>query len=100
MLVCGAVTPGIDVAVLPSLPWTSLPVVMLTAGTGFGSTASILAYGEGAAMSLGLIDIGAPADELVLGIACDFAAGAASDVACAVACCAGSPGARKYQHMR
>ena len=92
MLACGAVAPGIDVAVLPSCA-----LVVLTAGTGFGSTASILACCKGGAMSLGLIDIGAPADEFVaLGIACD----SASDVACAVACCAGWPGARKYQHLR
>jgi hypothetical protein len=32
---------------------------VLTAGAGFGSTASILAWGKGGATSLGLIDVGA-----------------------------------------
>jgi hypothetical protein len=82
-----------------------LSVVVLIPDAGFGSTASILTCGKDGALSPGLIDTGALAVGVArgpdgAGIECNCAAGAASDVACAAACCAGWPGARKYQHLR
>ena len=76
------------------------------AAASFGLTARILACGKGGALLPGLIDIGALAAAVAgigpddIGIECDCAAGAASNVACAAACCACWLVARTYQHLR
>jgi hypothetical protein len=75
------------------------------AAASFG-LARILACGKGGALLPGLIDIGALAAAVArigpddTGIESDCAAGAASDVAWAAACCAGWLLARTYQHLR
>ena len=67
-------------------------------------TARILMCGEGGALSPGVIDVGAVADSAAaIGpdrADVEFDGVAAADVAGAAACCAGWPGARKYQHLR
>jgi hypothetical protein len=83
-----------------------LSVVALMAAASFGLTARILTCGKRGALLPGLIDIGALAAAVAgigpddIGIECDCAAGAASDVAWAAACCAGWLLARTYQHLR
>jgi hypothetical protein len=82
-----------------------LSVVALMAAASFG-LARILTCGKRGALLPGLIDIGALAAAVAgigpddIGIECDCAAGAASDVAWAAACCAGWLVACTYQHLR
>ena len=106
VLACAAGTSGNAGAAFPfgGPCRTSSSVVAPTTGAGFGLTARILMCGEDGALPPGVIDVGAVADlAAAIGPDCagvEFDGAAAADVAGAAACCAGWPGARKYQHLR